>query len=96
MEPVLAIIGGVLAALLTLILTLLYKIMGRLARLETLWGERDRSAAERRADWLREAEKAADDARKADIREHEDHCPGRRAAGGTNPRIARYDPEPER
>lgn len=59
-------------------------------RLETLWGERDRSARDRRRDWIREATEAARAAARDLVCEHASGCPARSGGGGTNPRIHLY------
>lgn len=90
------VVGSIIVALLLLVLSLLVRIMQRITVIESRWEERDRSARERREDWLREAEVRVAAARKGDIAEalaqHAAGCPGRRGggAGGTNPGIPVY------
>lgn len=47
-------------------------------RLETLWSERDKSAAERRRDWVREAEGAARKLAEEAVEKHSAACQARR------------------
>lgn len=81
---------GVGATILLAVIASTYHLGGRLARIETRWEERERSAMDRRESWMREAEERARAARKADLAEHAATCPGRAGRGNTDPAIQRY------